>query len=223
MAPDRRSTSGHGLVLVRRSPVAVTRWLRKGMVSSTVAPLGVWTGVTLSREQAHSASPYDVGLELLAARPIPRRAKPAIGFFELHGRAAITVQPAGIRRGHHWLVWEPRRGVVRTPDLSALALPMLLDAAGAGGRVRAEAVGEVLSSGQGSPLDLLVTVLGLLGLPGKDLLLRRDCAGATDVEPNQRAVLAFDRLMADEAAHVVEMSLEDPADRRGGRAQGRSS
>ena len=163
------------------------------------------------------------GLELLAARPIPRRAKPAIGFFELHGRAAITVQPAGIRRGHHWLVWEPRRGVVRTPDLSALALPMLLDAAGAGGRVRAEAVGEVLSSGQGSPLDLLVTVLGLLGLPGKDLLLRRDCAGATDVEPNQRAVLAFDRLMADEAAHVVEMSLEDPADRRGGRAQGRSS
>ncbi len=179
------------------------------MVSTTVAPLGAWTGITLSREQAHTASPYDVGLELMAARPTPRRAKPAIGLFELHGRAALTVQPAGIRGGHHWLVWEPRRGVVETPDLSRLPLPMLLEAAGAAGRVRAEAVADVLTSGQGAPLDLLVTVLGLLGLPGKDLLLRRSFEGATEVEPSPRAVLAFDRLMADEAAHLVEMAVHE--------------
>lgn len=186
------------------------------MISTTVAPLGAWTGITLSREQAHTASPYDVGLELLAARPVPRRARPAVGFFELHGRAALTVQSGGLRRGHRWLVWEPGRGVVKTPDLDRLALATLLDASGAAGRVRSEAIAEVLTSDRGSPLDLLVTVMGLLGLPGTDLLLRRDCAGATDVEPSQRAVLAFDRLMADEAAHRMEMAVEEPP-ARGGR------
>jgi len=196
------------------------------MVSTTVAPLGAWTGITLSREQAHTASPYDVGLELMAARPTPRRAKPAIGFFELHGRAALTVQPAGIRGGHHWLVWEPRRGVVETPALSRLPLSMLLDAAGASGRVRAEAVADVLTSGHGTPLDLLVTVLGLLGLPGKDLLLRRPSEGAIEVEPSPRAVMAFDRLMADEATHHVEMAVDEPSVRPTGadpRSTGSSS
>ncbi len=202
-------------MLVRRSPTAVQRWLRKGMVPTTVAPLGAWTGITLSQKQARSASPYDVALELLAARPVPRRARPAIGFFELQGRAAFTVQSAGLRSAHRWLVWEPRRGVVRTPDLPRLRLSLLLDAAGASGSVRAESVAEVLASGQGSPLDLLVTVLGVLGLPGKDLLLRRDCTGATDVEPTQRAVIAFDRLMADEAAHLVDMAVDEPRRPRG--------
>ena len=223
MAPDGRSTGGHGLVLVRRSPASLTTWLRKGMVSTTIAPLGGWTGVTLSRAQAHSAAPYDVGLELLAARSAPRRAKPAIGFFELQGRAALTVQPRGVRAGHHWLVWEPGRGVVKTPDLSRLSLAVLLDAAGAAGRVRAETVAEALRSGQGSPLDLLVTVLGLLGLPGQDLLLRRDCTGATDVQPSERAILAFDRLMADEAAHRLEMVVEERPTRGGDRDPGHAS
>ena len=52
---------------------------------------------------------------------------------------------------------------------------MLLAAAGAQGRVREEALADVLRSGHGAPLDLLVTVLGLLGLPGRELLVRGDC------------------------------------------------
>ena len=54
---------------------------------------------------------------------------------------------------------------------------MLLTAAGARGRVREEALAEVLRSGEGAPVDLLVTVLGLLGLPGRDLLVRGDVRG----------------------------------------------
>ena len=90
---------------------------------------------------------------------------------------------------------------------------MLLAAAGAQGRVREEALAEVLRSGQGTPVDLLVTVLGLLGLPGQDLLVRGACDGATEVEPSVRGVLAFDRLMAEEAAHRAE-TVGPPAGRR---------
>ncbi len=204
MAADPLTGVGHGLVLVRRSPTPVARWLRRGLVSVTVAPLGPWTGITLADDRAHSAAPYDVGLEVLAARPTPGRARPSIGLFDIHGRAAITVHPRGLRSEHQWVVWEPRRGVVETPDLPRLRLPVLLSAAGAAGRVREEALAEVLRSGHGTPIDLLVTVLGLLGLPGKDLLLRGDCPGATDIEPSSRGVLAFDRLVAEESSHREE-------------------
>jgi len=193
-------------VLVRRSPASVTRWLRRGLVAATVAPFGSWTGITLADERARSAAPYDVGLEILAARPAPWRSRPAIGLFDVRGRAAITVQPAGLRSHGRWLVWEPRVGVVATPALPRLGLPMLLTAAGAQGRVREEALADVLGSGQGTPVDLLVTVLGLLGLPGRDLLVRGDCEGATDVEPSVRGVLAFDRLMAEEASHRADLA-----------------
>ena len=209
----RSDDDGHGLVLVRRSPAAVTRWLRRGLVSVTVAPLGTWTGVTLAEDRARSAAPYDVAVEVLAARPAPWRARPTIGLFDVHGRAAVTVQPTGPRAAIHWLVWEPRRGVVATPQLPRLHLPMLLAAAGAQGRVREEALADVLRSGQGSPLDLLVTVLGLLGLPGHDLLVRGDAPGASDVEPSVRGILAFDRLMAEEATHRAE-TADDSGGRR---------
>jgi hypothetical protein len=212
VAADAGSDAGHGLVLVRRSPAAVTRWLRRGLVAVTVAPFGAWTGVTLADDRARSAAPYDIGLEVLAARPAPWRARPTIGFFDVHGRAALTVQPGGPRASTHWLVWEPRRGVVDAPMLTRLHLPMLLAAAGAEGRVREEALAEVLRSGHGAPLDLLVTVLGLLGLPGRELLVRGHAEGASDVEPSPRGILAFDRLMAEEAAHLAET-----ADERGGR------
>jgi hypothetical protein len=204
VAADPRSAAGHGLLLVRRSPGSATRWLRRGLVAVTVAPLGSWTGITLADERARSAAPYDVGLEVLAARPSPWRARPTIGFFDVHGRAALTVQPTGPRAPIHWLVWEPRRGVVPTPQLTRLHLPMLLAAAGAKGRVREEALADVLRSGHGAPLDLLVTVLGMLGLPGRELLVRGDAEGASDVEPSVRGILAFDRLMAEEAAHRAE-------------------
>ncbi len=204
VAGDARSGTGHGLLLVRRSPTPVGRWLRRGLVATTVAPLDGWTGVTVAELEARSAAPYDLGLEVLAARPAPRRGRPAIGFFDLHGRAVITLQPPGVRRAQQWVVWEPRTGVVETPSLPRLGVQGLVAAAGADGRARVEDVVGVLRSGDGSPLDVLVTVLEMLALPGRDLLVRGDCPGASDVEPSMRSVVMFDRLMADEAQHRAE-------------------
>jgi hypothetical protein len=185
-------------------------------VPVTVAPLGPWTGIALAEERARSAAPYDVGLELLAARSAPWRARPAVGLFDVRGRAAVTVQPAGLRSGIHWLVWEPRRGVVETPELARLSMPMLLRAAGAEGAVREQALADVLRSGLGTPVDLLVTVLGLLGLPGRELLVGGESDGAADVEPSLRGVRAFDRLMSEEAAHRAELTDEGRAGLDGG-------
>ncbi|GGL25707.1 hypothetical protein H9L10_04830 [Phycicoccus endophyticus] len=204
MSAEARSGAGHGLLLVRRSPAAVTRWLRQGLVAATVAPLGAWTGVTVAERAARSAAPYDVGLEVLAARPVPRRGRPAIGLFDLGGRAVVTLQPRGLRHRQHWVVWQPRTGVVQTPSLPRLGLPMLLSAARAGSTARAEDVAGVLRSGEGEPLDVLLTLLGMLHLPGEDLLVRGDSAGASDIEPAARGVAAFDRLVADEARHRAE-------------------
>ena len=216
MAADLGSGAGHGLVLVRRSPAAVTRWVRRGLVPVTVAPLGRWTGISLAEDRARSAAPYDVALELLAARPAPWRARPAVGLFDVRGRAAITVQPAGIRSSMHWLVWAPRRGVVETPQLDGLSLPMLLRAAAAEGTVREEALADVLRSGLGAPVDLLVTVLGLLGLPGREMLVGGEAEGAADVEPSVRGVMAFDRLMAEEVAHRADLTEQGRAGHQGG-------
>ncbi|QIM21076.1 hypothetical protein G7075_07960 [Phycicoccus sp. HDW14] len=204
MAADARSGTGHGLLLVRRSPASVGRWLRKGLVAATMAPLDGWTGVTVSEHTARSAAPYDTALEVLAARPAPRGGRPVLGFFDLQGRAVVTVQPAGVRKAQQWVVWEPRTGVVETPSLPRLGVPGLLEAAGAGRSARADDVAGVLRSGDGTPLDVLVTLLGMLGLPGRELLERGDCSGASDVEPSTRGVQMFDRLVADEAQHRSE-------------------
>ena len=197
--------AGHGLVLVRRSPAArhPVAAPRAGVGHRRPArdrgPASRWptTGPA-------APPPYDVGLEVLAARPAPWRARPTIGFFDVHGRAAVTVQPTGPRAAIHWLVWEPRRGVVATPQLAAAApadarSPPPARRAGCARRRSPTCC----APGDGAPLDLLVTVLGLLGLPGRDLLVRGDAPGASDVEPSVRGILAFDRLMAEEAAHRV--------------------
>lgn len=216
MAEDPRTGTGHGLLLVRRSPAAVGRWLRRGLVAATMAPFGGWTGVTVAEGTARSAAPFDVALEVLAARPAPRGGRPVIGFFEVHGKAALTLQPSGVRRSQRWLVWQPRVGVVETPSLPRLGLPSLVAASGAGATVTPEDLGAVLRVGDGTPLEVLVTLIGLLGLPGRDLLVRGDCAGASDVEPSARGVAMFDRLMADEAQHRAEWEAawgERPAGR----------
>ncbi|MBM6403674.1 hypothetical protein JQN72_05385 [Phycicoccus sp. CSK15P-2] len=204
MADDSRSDPGHGLLLVRRSPAAVARWLRRGLVSATVAPLGEWTGVTVAEDSARTSAPFDTALEVLAARPVPRRGRPALGFFHMHGRAAVTLHAGGLSRTQRWLVWQPKVGVVETPSLPRLGLPALVAAAGSPSGVQPRDLATVLRSGEGDPLDVLVTVLRLLHLPGRELLLRRDATGASDVEPSGRGVAAFDRLVAEEAQQRAE-------------------
>lgn len=193
--PDRPESAGRGLVLVRGSAAASARWLRKGLVAVATHELDGWTGVTLAEGRARSAPPYDRGLEVLAARRIPARRRPAIGLFDIDGCAVITVQPRGWRAEQRWLVWKPGVGLCRTPDLPPL--PAGLVVATAGAKVQAGELTALLASPAGSPVELLTSVLTLLQLPGAELLRRPH--GGELVEPSRSIVRRFDELAADEA------------------------
>ncbi|PRY63784.1 hypothetical protein BCF74_101187 [Knoellia remsis] len=205
MAADPTPDLGHGLVLVRGSAAASARWVRRGLTAVRVAPLPGWTGVCLAEDRALSAAPYDIGLEVLAARAVPTRQRPAIGLFVIDGCAVVTVQERGWRLHQRWLVWEPGTGVRRTPDLPVLPSRLLVDVAGARRRVDPREVADHFSDASGEPLEVLAGLMRLLGLPGEELL--RD--GADDsherIDPSPRSVAAFDALVAEDAAHRAEL------------------
>jgi hypothetical protein len=169
-----------------------------------VAPLQGWTGVCLAEDLALTAAPYDVGLEILAARRVPARHRPAIGLFVIDGCAVVTVQARGWRLEQRWLVWEPGSGVRRTPELPALPAGLIVAVAGARSRTTAAEVTEHFADPAGEPLDVLVGLMRLLGLPGEDLL--RDGADESylRIDPSPRAIAAFDALVAEESAHRSE-------------------
>ena len=107
MGDDQTPLTGHGLVLVRGSAAASARWVRRGLAAVRVCPLQGWTGVCLAEDRARAVAPYDVGLEILAARHVPTRHRPAIGLFVIDDCAVVTVQARGWRLEQRWLVWEP--------------------------------------------------------------------------------------------------------------------
>ncbi len=195
------STVGHGLVLVRGQAHASARWLRRGLVPAAAVQLPGWTGVCLTEVVARTRAPYDVGLEVLAARPTPRSRRPSIGLFVLDGCAVVTVQPRGWRAEQRWLVWEPGRGVRRTPDLAPLPAGLIVQVAGPGSGATTADVVAHFRDVSGTPLTRLTELLHLVGLPGADLL-RHGPAGAPGpvegIEPDARAVRAFDALHHDE-------------------------
>lgn len=204
-APDRKPHLGHGLVLVRGGAAASARWVKRGLAAVRVVPLPGWTGVCLAEGRALSVAPYDVGLEILAARRVPARHRPAIGLFVIDGCAVVTVQARGWRLEQRWLVWEPGVGVRRTPDLPALPAGLVVDVAGARSRTSAPEVADHFTDPNGDPLDVLIGLMRLLGLPGEDLL--RDGADESHlrVDPSPRSIAAFDALVAEESAHRTEL------------------
>jgi hypothetical protein len=202
--PEQTPELGHGVVLVRGGAAASARWVRRGLVPVRVVPLPGWTGVYLAEERALSAAPYDVGLEVLAARQVPTRHRPAIGLFVIEGCAVVTVQTRGWRLQQRWIVWEPGTGVRRTPDLPALPAGLVVDVAGARSRTTAAAVTEHFANTHGSPLEVLVGLVRLLGLPGEELLVAGPDEAHERIDPNPRSVAAFDALVAEESAHRSE-------------------
>ncbi|WP_353953503.1 hypothetical protein V6K52_08830 [Knoellia sp. S7-12] len=202
--PEQTSALGHGIVLVRGGAAASARWVRRGLVAVRVVPLEGWTGVYLAEDRALSAAPYDVGLEILAARRVPTRHRPAIGLFVIDGCAVVTVQARGWRLEQRWIVWEPGSGVRRTPDLPALPAGLIIDVARARSRTSTAAITEHFADTQGQPLDVLVGLVRLLGLPGEELLLGGADESHERIDPNPRSIAAFDALVAEEAAHRSE-------------------
>jgi hypothetical protein len=195
--------AGHGLLLVHGRPDAVATWARRGVVATHLTPLDDgWTGVSLAEDRARSAAPYDIGLEMLSARSVPGRSRPAIGFFVMKGRAVISAQPKGLRQQLRWLVWEPGHGIRRTPDLPLLAPDVLIASAGA--RTRPGAIISTARNPSGRPIEMLVEVIRLLGLPGEALLVGGPAPQDRVVEPSRRSVRAFDALVAEDAAYRTE-------------------
>ena len=198
------SSPAHGLVLVKGTIAASARWLRRGLVAVRVVDLPGWTGVVVAQESAESAAPYDGGLEVLAARPAPGRQRPALGFLVIDDCAVVTVQPRGLQATQRWLVWDPERGVTRTPALPGLPPATLLEAAEAEGRARPAEVVHALRAPREqarSALDVLVDLLHVLGLPGEELLVGGGQEQHELVSPSPRSVRAFDAMVQEQAAH----------------------
>jgi hypothetical protein len=181
----------------------VSTWLRRGLVACQVVPLGAWSAVLPTERRSRAEPPYDDAVAVLAARPVPRRLRGALGFFTVDGRAVVTAQGPGWRDVVRWLVWEPGVGVVRAPHLE-LARPSDLVAA-AGGTADDRGVAQVVAEHNGSADRVITDLLSVLGLPGADLVGPDVGLRGQVVAPTAQAVARFDARMAEQARHRTEL------------------
>ncbi|AXH95043.1 hypothetical protein [Ornithinimicrobium avium] len=193
-----RSVS-RGLLLLAGAPTEVADWAARSVVPLFLVPTGEWTGATVAGD-SRVAAPYDDAATVLAARPVPGRAGPALGFFQIEGRAVLTVHAYGRRRGPGWVVWEPDAGLLRPPGLQLAGPAEIVRVAGAAPEVRDELV-DLLHETRARPLVMLQAVLATLGLPLARLLEDPAAAGSlegvTRHEPRPREVGWFEDAVAD--------------------------
>lgn len=198
------------MLLLRGEPDPVATWARRGLVPVHVVPLDGWTAV-LPAGPSRAMPPYDDTLKALAGRPVAARLRSAIGLFAVDGNAVVTVQPTGWRAIQRWFVWSPGQGVVRTRHLATGRPADLTAAAGIHGGTTRRGVLDLLIDGGGDAHGVLGGLLALLSLPGSDLLAGGQDPAASQgsmlVEPSERHVARFERIVQDQALHRVE--LED--------------
>ena len=196
------------MLLLRGEPDAVATWARRGLVPVHIVPLDDWTAV-LPAGPSLAMPPYDDSLKALAGRPVGSRLRSAIGLFAVDGNAVVTVQPPGWRAIRRWFVWSPEQGVVRPRRLAAGRPADLTAAAGLGGGGARRRVLDLLVDGRGEAPRVLSDLLMLLSLPGADLFEgARDPAssqGSTLIEPSERNVASFERVIHDQALHRAEL------------------
>jgi hypothetical protein len=202
-APWQPAREARGLLLVSGETGPVSTWLRRGLVACQVVPLGSWTSVLPTESSSRAEPPYDDAVSVLAARPVPRRLRSALGFFTIDERAVVTVQGAGWRTEVRWLVWEPGAGLVRPPGLELARPSDLLAASGSGARPRA--VAEVVAGRDGRADGIIVDLLSVLGLPGADLVGPKIGLRGQVVAPTAQAVARFDARMSEQAHHRSEL------------------
>jgi hypothetical protein len=198
-ASDPAEVPPTALVLLAGVRAEVASWVSRSVVPLASAPLEGWT-VALGTGRTPVGAPYDDAGMLLAARPVSPRAGPALGFFELDGRAVVTVHAAGRRTGPTWVVWEPDLGLLRPPGLELAGPAEITRTAGAPAEVRDELV-DLLHEKHARPVTMLQAVMATLGLPGVRLLAdpaRVDrLPGATRHTPSGRQVSWFEDAVAD--------------------------
>ena len=196
------------MLLLRGKQEAVATWASRGLVPVHVLPLEGWTAV-LPAGPSRAMPPYDDTLKALAGRPVASSLRSAIGLFAVDGNAVVTVHPHGWRAIQRWFVWSPGLGVVRPRHLAAGRPADLTAAAGIRDGATRRSVLDQLVDGRGDARGLLGDLMALLSLPGSDLLVDgQDPAasrGSTLVEPLERHVARFDRIVDDQARHRAEL------------------
>ncbi len=183
-----------GLLLLNDDAKRVDLWVQRGIVPSFVVQLSGWAGV-VPAGAARSDPPYDNPLTVLASAPVPMTMRAALGFFQIDGRAVMTVHPRRWRALPRWLVWEPGTGLVRV-NLPQGSPADLVRTAGVVDE-QARVISRVLHDKQSTALDVLSDVLDALALPGGELLRGDEIAESDDamlIEPNRRAVTRFERV-----------------------------
>lgn len=195
----RTDRSQAALVLAAGPRREVTAWVAGGVVPVTVVRLDGWVGV-VARGAAATGEPYDDGPLMLAARSLGPKAGPGLGFFEIDGRAVITVHAPGRRKGPRWVVWEPDVGLLRPPGLELAGPAEVVSLAGAAPEVRDELV-DLLHETRVRPARMLMAVMATLGLPGTRLVEQPGhvdtLPGATDHQPDRRQVAWFEDAVRD--------------------------
>ncbi len=183
-----------GLLLLDDDAKRVDLLVQRGIVPGYVVQLSGWAAV-VPAGPSRGEAPYDNPLTVLASTPIPMTMRSAMGFFEIDGRAVMTVHPRRWRALARWLVWEPGQGLVR------VNLPQ----GGPGDLVRAagvvddqeKVISRRLHDSDGTPLDVLSDVIDALALPGGPLLRGKRIEESDDamfIEPHRRSVTRFERV-----------------------------
>ncbi|WP_298752787.1 hypothetical protein [uncultured Serinicoccus sp.] len=168
--PDDVTTSGRsqGLVLASGPRHEVDAWVGASIVPVTVVPLQGWVAV-VTRGPSRAGPPYEDGGLLSACRALSAKAAPGLGFFEVDGRALVTLHQPGRRRRVRWVVWEPEKGLLRPPGLDLAGPAEIVGLAGAAPAVRDELV-DLLHETRVRPARMLQAVMATLGLPGTRLV-----------------------------------------------------
>lgn len=212
------------MLLSRCRPETAVAWSRRGLGRVTVASLDGWT-IVMPTGPARARYPYDDAVASFAGRPVGLWMRPALGFVQLGRQAAVTVHPAAWRAVQRWAIWTVRDGLVPPIGLPAARPADLIAAAGLGDdadsagsldrldesaqAALAERLRATLRDGDGDALGVLRTVLDTLSLPGIDLLTGEtqigQLPGARVVDPAPRHARAFDRIVAEEARHRIEL------------------
>lgn len=188
-----------GLLLLGGSTREVDDWVSRHVGPLVVVPGEAWT-LVLPAGSSRVGPPYDDAATVLAARPVAAKAGPALGFFEIDGRAVVTVHGTGRRRAPAWVVWEPDVGLLRPPGLPLAGPAELARVAGRPPGVRDE-LADLLHETRARPVTMLQAVMATLELPGTRALGDPEHAaamtGAYRHEPDARQVEWFEDSVAD--------------------------
>lgn len=195
------TVTGEGMVLTRARPDAVAWWARRGLGAVVVVPRGDWTLVSpAGRPKARY--PYDDAVRTLAGRPVSGRMRPALGFFRVGKQAVVTLHPRRRFAATRWMIWTPRDGLV-TPRGLPVARPSDVARAAGADELVATHLEEIVADVGATAQEVLAAVIGVLGLPGLDVLTgttaAADVPGARLIVPADRYARAFDKLVRDRA------------------------